>query len=86
MSQSTITIEELVELISTCAGIRTDAASAAARTFEELGVDSLGVIGIVAEIERRIGRKLPGDADMSPSPAALVALVDDGAPASLERL
>lgn len=79
MAKSSITIEELVELMSVCAGIRTDVATASTRSFEDLGVDSLGVLGIVAEIERRVGRKLPGDAELSPSPVSLVALVDEGA-------
>lgn len=86
MVQKHITIEDLVELISTSAGVRTDAATAATRTFEDLGVDSLGVLGIVAEIERRVGRKLGGEAEMSPSPAALVAFVNDGAPTSVESV
>ncbi|APC37652.1 acyl carrier protein [Nocardiopsis dassonvillei] len=73
-----IEMEELVELMSACAGVRTDAATASASTFDELGIDSLGVMGIVAEIERRVGRKLGADAEASPSPAALSTLVNGG--------
>ncbi|WP_017573714.1 acyl carrier protein [Nocardiopsis halotolerans] len=81
-----ITIEELVELMSTCAGVRTDVGTAVTSTFEDLGVDSLGVLGVVSVIERRLGRKLGADAEAVPSPAALVALVNDGAPVSTERV
>ncbi|MEC3894098.1 acyl carrier protein [Nocardiopsis alba] len=78
MSQRNITIEELVELVSICAGVRTDVATASTSTFEELGVDSLGVLGIIAEIERRVGRKLGPDAELVPSPTALIAFVAEG--------
>lgn len=86
MSQSHIAVEELVELISTCAGIRTDTGAVSTRTFEELGVDSLGVLGIVAEIERRVGRKLGVDAELSPSPTSLIALVNEDATNSMEKV
>ncbi|WP_159943631.1 MULTISPECIES: acyl carrier protein [unclassified Nocardiopsis] len=82
MPDSHIAIEELVELMSTRAGIRTDAATAAASTFEDLGVDSLGVMGIVAELERRVGRKLGAEAEAAPSPSALVTVVNEGGPAA----
>ncbi|MFJ9556368.1 acyl carrier protein [Nocardiopsis sp. NPDC101807] len=84
MAESRITIEEQVELISACAGIRTDVATASSQTFDELGVDSLGVLGIVAEIERRTGLKLGADAEQAPSPAALMALVNGDVPAHME--
>ncbi len=84
MAQEHITLEELVELISASAGVRTDTETAAAQTFEELGVDSLGVLGIVAEIERRVGRKLGSEAELSPSPNALIAFVNDDAPTLVE--
>ncbi|MFE1167842.1 acyl carrier protein [Nocardiopsis sp. NPDC058789] len=84
MAQEHITLEELVELISASAGVRTDTGTAATQSFEELGVDSLGVLGIVAEIERRVGRKLGSEAELSPSPTALIAFVNEDAPTLVE--
>ncbi|MFE9246637.1 acyl carrier protein [Nocardiopsis sp. NPDC006938] len=86
MAQEHVTLEELVELISTSAGVRTDAETAADLTFDELGVDSLGVLGVVAEIERRVGRRLGPEAELSPSPSALIALVNEGSPTSVESV
>lgn len=85
MSQDRLTIEEMVELISTCAGIRTDVTTASTSSFEDLGVDSLGVLGIVAAIESRVGRRLGANAELLPSPTSLVAFVNEGAPAPAER-
>jgi len=84
MADSRITIEDQVELMSACAGIRTDVETASTHTFDELGVDSLGVLGIIAEIERRTGRKLGADAELVPSPAALVSLVNEDSSAYVE--
>lgn len=84
MSDKHIEIEELVELMSTCAGVRTDTATASTSTFDDLGIDSLGVMGIVAEIERRVGRKLGADAEAAPSPTSLATLVNGGVPAPVE--
>ena len=84
MADSRITIEDQVELMSACAGVRTDVETASAQTFDELGVDSLGVLGIIAEIERRTGRKLGADAELVPSPAALIALVNEDSSAYVE--
>ncbi|WP_017588246.1 acyl carrier protein [Nocardiopsis ganjiahuensis] len=86
MTQDRVTIEEMVELISTCAGIRTDVPTASTSSFEDLGVDSLGVLGIVAAIESRIGRRLGADAELLPSPTSLVAFVNEDAPASADRV
>ncbi|MEC3894059.1 acyl carrier protein [Nocardiopsis alba] len=69
-------MEEMVEIISTCAGVDTDPVTAATHTFEELGVDSLAVMGMVTEIEHRTGRRLAEGADSSPGPTDLLDLVN----------
>ncbi|MBU6532292.1 phosphopantetheine-binding protein [Streptomyces sp. NPDC057245] len=75
MSASTaLSHETLAEVISRCAGATTDAATlrTARPTFAELGVDSLGLLGIVAELEQVLGIPLGADAEQSTSPDELL--------------
>ncbi|WP_405682982.1 acyl carrier protein [Streptomyces sp. NBC_00057] len=66
--------ETLAEVISRCAGATTNAAMlrTAQPTFAELGVDSLGLLGIVAELEQMLGIQLGPDAEQSSSPDELL--------------
>ncbi|WP_457028538.1 acyl carrier protein [Kitasatospora sp. P5_F3] len=65
-----LTHSELAELIKTRAGITIapEALQSPTATFEEFGVDSLGLLGIVGELENRYGRKIAAGAEMSKSP------------------
>jgi minimal PKS acyl carrier protein len=44
--------------------------------FAEFGLDSLGLLGIVGELENRHGRALPTDAERCKSPRAFLDLVN----------
>lgn len=76
MSPSTVlSHEELAEVITRCAGAPTDAAALRTEhpTFHDLGVDSLGLLGIVAELEQILGIQLGPDAERCSSPDELLA-------------
>lgn len=65
-----LTMEELAALMKT-AGITVDPAEMAARqdsAFDEYGLDSLGLLAVVGELENRRGRALPTDADRCKTP------------------
>ncbi|MFI0091729.1 acyl carrier protein [Streptomyces bobili] len=66
-----ITIEELAELMKKSAGI-TVASDDLQRQydigFDALGIDSLGLLGIVGELENRYGTPMPPDAERSKTP------------------
>ncbi|GAA2231804.1 acyl carrier protein [Streptomyces sp. NPDC047880] len=73
-----ITVEELAELMKKCAGatvtpeeLRRDGA-----VFEPMGVDSLGLLGIVGELENRYGTPMPPDAERSKTPRQFLDLVN----------
>ncbi|MEU6476268.1 acyl carrier protein [Streptomyces sp. NPDC047017] len=74
-----ITVEELSELMKKAAGITvspqelTDRADAG---FEELGIDSLGLLGIVGELENRHGMPMPADAERCKTPRKFLDLVN----------
>ncbi|MEU4727621.1 MULTISPECIES: acyl carrier protein [unclassified Streptomyces] len=74
-----LTLEELAVLMKT-AGITVDPTELAQRpdrAFDEYGLDSLGLLGIVGELERAHGRALPADADRCKTPAEFLDLVND---------
>ncbi|MDR6975008.1 minimal PKS acyl carrier protein [Streptomyces sp. 3330] len=73
-----ITVEELAELMKKSAGVtvapeqlRRDEAG-----FDSLGVDSLGLLGIVGELENRYGTPMPPDAERSKTPRQFLDLVN----------
>ncbi|MFI5683192.1 acyl carrier protein [Streptomyces sp. NPDC051636] len=74
-----ITVEELAELMKKAAGITvspqelTDRPDAA---FGELGIDSLGLLGIVGELENRHGTPMPPDAERCRTPRQFLDLVN----------
>ncbi|MFD6229778.1 acyl carrier protein [Streptomyces sp. NPDC060232] len=75
-----LTVEELAALMKKGAGISVDPAVMAARPdakFDEWGLDSLGLLGIVGELENRHGRPLPAGADQCKSPREFLDLVND---------
>ena len=70
-----ITVEELSELMKkaaddgvTVVGICTG--------FDVLGIDSLGLLGIVGELENRYGTPMPPDAEKCKSPKQFLAQVN----------
>ncbi|MFD6969506.1 MULTISPECIES: acyl carrier protein [unclassified Streptomyces] len=74
-----LTLEELAVLMKT-AGITVDPADMARRpdsAFDEYGLDSLGLLGIVGELENRRGRALPTEADRCKTPGEFLDLVNN---------
>ncbi|KIF06717.1 Curamycin polyketide synthase acyl carrier protein [Streptomyces sp. RSD-27] len=74
-----LTMEELATLMKS-AGITVDPAELTSRPdsrFDDYGLDSLGLLGIVGELENRRGRALPTDADRCKSPREFVDLVNN---------
>ncbi|GAA0319360.1 acyl carrier protein [Streptomyces polychromogenes] len=74
-----LTMEELATLMKS-AGITVDPAELTSRPdsrFDDYGLDSLGLLGIVGELENRRGRALPADADRCKSPREFVDLVNN---------
>ncbi|WP_374772333.1 acyl carrier protein [Streptomyces sp. NBC_01310] len=74
-----LTLEELAVLMKT-AGITVDPVDMARRpdsAFDEYGLDSLGLLGIVGELENRRGRALPPEADRCKTPGEFLDLVNN---------
>ncbi|AWL36753.1 MULTISPECIES: acyl carrier protein [Streptomyces] len=74
-----LTYEELSALMKSGAGLTVDASemeSSPGSAFEEYGLDSLGLLGIVAALENRYGRPLPADADRCKTPGEFLDLVN----------
>ncbi|MFF8944515.1 acyl carrier protein [Streptomyces sp. NPDC014864] len=74
-----ITVEELSELMKTAAGITVGPQELRDRTdtaFEEFGIDSLGLLGIVGELENRHGTPMPPDAERCRTAREFLALVN----------
>lgn len=75
-----LTYEELAALMKNGAGLTVDPSTMAGRpdaAFEEYGLDSLGLLGIVAVLENRYGHALPADADQCKTPGEFVDLVNN---------
>ncbi|MFI7409339.1 acyl carrier protein [Streptomyces sp. NPDC049627] len=74
-----LTVEELATLMKKAAGVTVDPddlASRAETPFAEFGLDSLGLLGIVGELENRHGLPLPTDAERCKSPREFLDLVN----------
>ncbi|MFF4169634.1 acyl carrier protein [Streptomyces sp. NPDC001744] len=79
MSTTELTFDELAALMKQSAGVTVDPRELAETSdvpFGTLGVDSLGLLGIVGELENRYGVALPPDAERSKTPADFVGLVN----------
>lgn len=73
------TYQELADLMKESAGISVDPLEMAARpdtTFTDFGLDSLGLLAVVAEIEHRYGTPLGNDAEGCKTPAEFVGFVN----------
>ncbi|GLP65865.1 MULTISPECIES: acyl carrier protein [unclassified Streptomyces] len=74
-----ITVEELAELMKKAAGITVAPEELEQRRdsgFDTFGLDSLGLLGIVGELENRYGTPMPPDAEKSKSPRQFLELVN----------
>ncbi|OPC78382.1 curamycin polyketide synthase [Embleya scabrispora] len=65
-----LTHEELAALMKSCAGVTADPEQLRRpdATFDEFGLDSLGLLGIVSELERRYQFPLGADVDQCKTP------------------
>lgn len=73
-----LTFDELAALMKTRAGIPVDPEqmrNSPDVTFAEFGLDSLGLLGIVGELENRLGVPLPNDAERCRTPQEFIELV-----------
>lgn len=74
-----ITVTELSELMKKSAGITVAPADLERQHdvgFDALGVDSLGLLGIVGELENRYETPMPADAERSRTPRQFLDLVN----------
>ncbi|MEU0395597.1 acyl carrier protein [Streptomyces sp. NPDC006208] len=74
-----LTIDQLAVLMKS-AGITVDPKEMGGRPetpFDAYGLDSLGLLGIVGELENRYGRALPPDADRCKTPREFLDLVNN---------
>ncbi|MDQ0791906.1 acyl carrier protein [Streptomyces sp. NPDC005899] len=74
-----LTYAELAVLMKNGAGLTVDPSEMESRpgsAFDEYGLDSLGLLGIVAALENRYGRPLPADADRCRTPGEFLDLVN----------
>ncbi|MFF7183133.1 phosphopantetheine-binding protein [Streptomyces sp. NPDC008121] len=79
MSITELTFGELATLMKQSAGVTVDPSvlqNTPDTPFSTLGVDSLGLLGIVGELENRHGVALPPDAERSKTPADFLTLVN----------
>jgi minimal PKS acyl carrier protein len=79
MMTSELTFAELASLMKSCAGITVDPEHLESRPdthFSEHGLDSLGLLGIVAELENRYSMPITGDAETAKTPADFLGRVN----------
>ncbi|MFE2297520.1 phosphopantetheine-binding protein [Streptomyces sp. NPDC059445] len=80
MITTEVTVDELAALMKKAAGITVDPhelAQSLDTQFGTLGLDSLGLLGIVGELENRYSRPLPTDAERCKTPREFLDLVND---------
>ncbi len=76
---SRIGYDELAALMKSSAGVTVEAATLADSPdtpFAEYGLDSLGLLGIVGELENRHSVAISGDADSCKTPRAFIDIVN----------
>ncbi|GGX88855.1 acyl carrier protein [Streptomyces minutiscleroticus] len=74
-----VTVADLAALMKRTAGVNVDPDDLGRQAddgFDTFGLDSLGLLGIVAELEKRHGRSLPEQAERCKTPAEFLALVN----------
>jgi len=75
-----LTFEEFQEMINRCTGLQTtvpELTDDPKVTFEKLGMDSLGVLGVVTELENKLGISLDDATAVSAVPADLLRVVHE---------
>ncbi|WP_335933277.1 acyl carrier protein [Streptomyces sp. PTD5-9] len=75
-----LTYTELAALMKKGAGLTVDPGEmekSPGTAFDEFGLDSLGLLGIVGVLENRHGRALPTDADRCKTPREFLDLVNN---------
>ncbi|MFB7310424.1 acyl carrier protein [Streptomyces sp. NPDC056192] len=75
-----LTYQELAALMKKGAGVTVDPTEMESRPasgFDEYGLDSLGLLGIVGVLENRHGQALPADADRCKTPREFLDLVNN---------
>ena len=74
---STVSAQTLAEIITTKAGITVDHAALTHDTrLRDLGVDSLGMLGLVTELERRHGISLPDGTEKAATVGGFIDVVN----------
>ncbi|MER7953810.1 MULTISPECIES: acyl carrier protein [unclassified Streptomyces] len=79
MITTALTFDDLATLMKQAAGVTVDPkelAKAPDAPFNTIGLDSLGLLGIVGELENRYSVALPTDAERCKTPAEFVDLVN----------
>ncbi|MEU6577823.1 acyl carrier protein [Streptomyces sp. NPDC046805] len=74
-----ISVEELAGLMKKAAGVTVAPAELEQQAevgFEALGIDSLGLLGIVGELENRHSTPMPPDAERCKTPRQFLDLVN----------
>ncbi|WP_406858847.1 acyl carrier protein [Streptomyces sp. HUAS MG47] len=80
MITTAVTFDELATLMKQAAGVTVDPREleqSPQTPFSVLGIDSLGLLGIVGELENRTGQSLPNDTERCKTPEEFLALVND---------
>lgn len=79
MITTEVTFDELATLMKEAAGITVDPKElreSAESPFDVFGLDSLGLLGIVGELENRYGQSLPPDSERCRSPREFLNLIN----------
>ncbi|MET7457924.1 phosphopantetheine-binding protein [Streptomyces sp. NPDC005574] len=79
MITTEVTFDELATLMKKAAGVTVDPQElrrVSDAPFGSLGLDSLGLLGIVGELENRYGRPLPTDSERCKTPREFLDLVN----------
>lgn len=73
-----LTYQEFAEVLRSCAGVTVDPGTLESGTveFADIDVDSLGLLGVVAELQNRFGATLGTEAESSRSPRELIDIVN----------
>jgi minimal PKS acyl carrier protein len=74
-----ITVEELSELMKKAAGVTVAPEELQQQYdsgFDVIGIDSLGLLGVVGELENRYGTPLPPDAERCKTPREFLDLIN----------
>ncbi|GGO89892.1 acyl carrier protein [Wenjunlia tyrosinilytica] len=76
---SQLTFSELASLMKSCAGLTVDPKDLEKRpdcAFAEYNLDSLGLLGIVSELEKRYGKPIPAGPETCKTPGEFVEAIN----------